>query len=72
MATITPKEFAAKVGSDGRTVRKFLRSDAGFGDKVGKGQRWAIEAKQVKSLTTRFNRWLEAKQAKTEEAPPEG
>lgn len=61
MATITPKEFAAKVGSDGRTVRKFLRSEQGLNAKVGKGQRWTIEAKQVKSLTTRFNRWLEAK-----------
>ena len=43
MATITPKEFAAKVGSDGRTVRKFLRSTAGMNDSVGKGQRWALE-----------------------------
>ena len=69
MSTITPKEFAAKVGSDGRTVRKFLRSDAGFDSKVGKGQRWAIEAKQVKSLTTRFNKWNEARQAKQDESP---
>lgn len=72
MATITPKEFAAKVGSDGRTVRKFLRSEQGLNDRVGKGQRWAIEAKQVKSLTTRFNRWLEAKQPKQDETPDEG
>jgi hypothetical protein len=57
MATITPKEFAAKVGSDGRTVRKFLRSDAGMGMRVGKGQRWEIESRQVKALTKKFNAW---------------
>jgi len=61
MATITPKEFAAKVGSDGRTVRKFLRSEQGMNAKVGKGQRWTIEAKQVASLTKRFNKWIAAK-----------
>ena len=67
MATITPKEFAAKVGSDGRTVRKFLRSEQGLNDRVGKGQRWAIESKQVASLTKRFNRWVEAKQPKPDD-----
>lgn len=67
MATITPKEFAAKVGSDGRTVRKFLRSKEGLDIKVGKGHRWAIEAKQVKSLTTRFNAWDAKNKAKGEE-----
>lgn len=72
MATITPKEFAARVNSDGRTVRKFLRSAEGMNAKVGKGQRWTIEAKQVASLTKRFNRWLEAKSPATDEAPDEG
>lgn len=72
MATITPKEFATRVGSDGRTVRKFLRSTEGMNAKVGKGQRWTIEAKQVASLTKRFNRWLEAKAPKADEAPDEG
>lgn len=72
MATITPKEFAAKVGSDGRTVRKFLRSAEGLDAKVGKGSRWAIESKQVASLTKRFNRWVEAKSPAPDEAPDEG
>lgn len=57
MATITPKEFAAKVGSDGRTVRKFLRSTAGMNDSVGKGQRWALESRQVASLAKKFAAW---------------
>lgn len=57
MATITPAEFALKVSSDGRTVRKFLRSTAGLDAKVGKGQRWALEAKQVASLAKKFAAW---------------
>lgn len=58
MSTITPKEFAVKVESDPRTVRKFLRSEMGT---VGKGQRWAIESKQVRSLATKFSKWDEAR-----------
>lgn len=60
MSTITPKEFAVKVESDPRTVRKFLRKEMGI---VGKGQRWAIESKQVRSLTTKFEKWNDARNA---------
>lgn len=69
MATITPKEFAVKVGSDGRTVRKFLRSIDSV-ESPGKGGRYAIEAKQVKSLTAQFSKWDEAR--KTPEPTEEG
>jgi len=61
--TLTPKELALELGTDPRTVRKFLRSAEGMDAKVGKGQRWAIEAKAVRSLRTRFNRWDEARKA---------
>lgn len=68
MATITVKEFAAKVESDGRTVRKFLRSDAGKAMRVGKGQRWAIESREVKALTKKFNAWNAVRNENTETA----
>jgi hypothetical protein len=67
MSTITPKEFAAKVDSDPRTVRKFLRNELGT---VGKGQRWAIEAKQVRSLSSKFSKWDEARKT-ADDAPTE-
>jgi len=70
MATITPAEFALKVGSDGRTVRKFLRSPAGLDAKVGKGSRWAIESKSVASLSKKFSKWDEAR--KVTESTDEG
>ena len=67
MATITPAEFAQKLGSDPRTVRKFLRSEAGMNARVGKGSRWALESKQIASLTKKFRKWDEAR--KTSDAP---
>lgn len=69
MTTLTAKEFAARVNSDGRTVRKFLRADAKANgtEAPGKGSRWTIEAKQVRSLTTRFNAWKAANEAKAAE-----
>jgi hypothetical protein len=59
--TLTPKELAIELDTDPRTVRKFLRSEEGMNDKVGKGQRWAIEARQVRSLKVRFAKWVDAK-----------
>lgn len=66
MATITPKELALALDTDARTVRKFLRSTQGLDMKVGKGHRWAIEAKQVRSLKARFSKWVEATNATTD------
>lgn len=68
--TMNPKELAEKFGTDPRTVRKFLRSDArenGLGT-PGKGSRWEIEAKTVRSLQTRFNRWNDAKNSNPTES----
>lgn len=57
MATITAKELAVACETDARTVRKFLRSDANTISPVGKGSRYAIEKRQVKSLTKAFKAW---------------
>jgi hypothetical protein len=61
MATITPKELAAKLGVDAKTTRKFLRSTEGLDMKVGKGNRWAIESTAVKGLKSRFAKWNAAR-----------
>jgi len=55
--TLTPKELAVRFNTDPRTLRKFLRSEDGKGMRVGKGQRWAIEAREAKSLKRRFDAW---------------
>lgn len=64
-ATIyTTADIAAKFETTPRTLRKFLRSPEGMDAKVGKGQRWGIEAKKVAGLQKRFNAWLAAADAK--------
>lgn len=57
--TLTPKELANELDTDAKTVRKFLRSRSSglAADAPGKGGRWAIEAKKVRSLRTKFAKW---------------
>lgn len=69
MAQITAKELAVKLGTDPRTVRKFLRST--LDDTPGKGSRYAIEGKQVQSLKKKFKAWDENRTPKVEEVEPE-
>lgn len=59
MATLTAKELATELNTDPRTVRKFLRSLSKENETAtpGKGSRWAIEKKEVRSLRTKFNKW---------------
>lgn len=69
--TLTPKELAQELNSDPRTVRKFLRAQARENgtETPGKGSRWAIEARTVRSLRKSFNAWIEAKAPKADEEP---
>jgi hypothetical protein len=64
MTTLTPTEFAATVDSDGRTVRKFLRSIHAKEDQPGKGSRWSLpgDKRSVTKLQKQFKEWS-AKQA---------
>lgn len=54
-ATITPKELANRLGTDPKTVRKFLRSLAS--ERPGKGGRWAIPTEMIPDLETKFSEW---------------
>lgn len=62
--TMTPAEFAETVASDGRTVRKFLRSITPKDEQPGKGSRWALPAgkRDIQKLSKQFGEWS-AKQA---------
>ena len=57
--TITPAELASEVGSDSKTVRKFLRSITPREEQPGKGSRWAIDGskRSVSKLRKQFNEW---------------
>ena len=64
MTTLTPTEFASTVDSDGRTVRKFLRSITPKDEQPGKGSRWSLagDKRSVTKLQKQFKEWS-AKQA---------
>lgn len=77
MATLTTKETAEKLGTEPRTLRKFLRSEAvEAGGKVGedtpgKGGRYSLEAKEFRSLQKRFEAWQEAHTRSADEVEEE-
>jgi len=48
---LSAKAVATMLGTDGRTFRKFLRSQRG---KVGQGNRWAIGIDEVEELRKGF------------------
>jgi len=74
--TLNTTEIAAEFGTDSRTLRKFLRSEAGTNSKVGKGARWALRATEVSKLRKRFAEWDAARTApdapETDAPAPEG
>lgn len=51
VTTLSAKQVAQLLGTDGRTFRKFLRSQRG---KVGQGNRWAIDPNEVEDLRKGF------------------
>lgn len=54
---LTPADLATELGSDARTVRKFLRSITPRDEQPGKGSRWNIEKKELRSLRSKFSKW---------------
>ena len=57
---LSAKEAAAAIGTDARTLRKFLRSQHGL---VGQGQRWGISPDDLPKLKAQFQ--AKAKSAST-------
>jgi hypothetical protein len=55
-STVTPKDLAEILGTDPKTVRKFLRSLTP--ERAGKGGRWAIPASVIPELETLFDNWV--------------
>jgi len=73
MATINIAELATTLDASPREVRKFLRSVTPTDEQPGKGGRWQIEKRAVRSLAKQF---AEYAAARTPETPaddePEG
>lgn len=60
---LTPAELATELGTDAKTTRKFLRSITPKDEQPGKGSRWSIEGRRVRSLKSQFARWDAAQKA---------
>lgn len=65
MATLNTTELATEFETTPRELRKFLRSDAADHDAEtpGKGARYSIERREVRSLKKRFDAWTAARNA---------
>ena len=64
MATIVIADLATELGTDARTTRKFLRTVTPADEQPGKGGRWVIEKKSVRSLKAQFAKFAAAAEAK--------
>jgi len=60
MATIDIATLATELDTDARTTRKFLRSITPADAQPGKGSRWAIEKREVRSLKSKFAKFAQA------------
>ena len=60
MATITVSDLALELDTDARTARKFLRSVTPADAQPGKGSRWEIEKRDVRSLRSKFTKFAAA------------
>lgn len=67
---LNAKDIAATLDTDTRTLRKFLRSDASPIEPVGKGGRYSIEGRQMRSLTAAFKKW-DANRRPADATPPD-
>ena len=54
---LSAKEAAAELGTDARTLRKFLRSKSSPIEPVGQGNRYEFTSKEVKTLKKAFLSW---------------
>lgn len=64
--TLTTKQVAQVLGTDPRTLRKFLRSSMSGIEAVGQGKRYALRKQSLPSLAKKFDRWA-GKAEETEE-----
>lgn len=54
---LSPAELAVELESDARTIRKFLRSVTPKDEQPGKGSRWTIERRSLRTLRKQYAEW---------------
>lgn len=69
---LTTKEVAEELGTDGKTLRKFLRSHLPKDAQPGQGGRYAFDKKDIAGLKKAWVKWSENKVDKDEPAEAKG
>ena len=64
--TMTVPELATLLSTDGKTMRRFLRSITPKEGQPGKGGRWIIDEDQLDDLRDKYNSYRAADQARRE------
>lgn len=63
---LTASDLALELGTDPRTARKFLRSITPRDAQPGKGSRWGIEKKSIRSMRPKFTKFVADEEARRE------
>jgi hypothetical protein len=68
-AFYSAKQVATRIGTDAKTLRKFLRSPASPYDAVGQGKRYEFPQADLAEIKAAFNRWQSKAKAKPAPKP---
>ncbi len=60
--TLSAKQAARELGIDARTFRKFMRATTPKEEQPGQGNRYAIDASDIKALKKAYSEWTKPKQ----------
>lgn len=58
------QEVAAEIGTDAKTLRRFLRDPSSTFEAVGSGARYDFDEADLPVLTRKFSKWSEGQSAK--------
>lgn len=64
--TLSAKEVARELGTDARTLRKFLREVTPKDDQPGQGGRWTFTKGEVTKIKKKFDKWGDGGKIKAE------
>jgi hypothetical protein len=70
--TYSAKQVARRIGTDAKTFRKWLRSDASPYPAVGQGQRYEFPVKDLPRIKSFFDTWKNRSTRKVVTAPVNG
>lgn len=69
-ATFSAKQVATRIGTDAKTLRKFLRSSSSPFDAVGQGKRYEFTTRELAQIREAFNKWQSKSRARSTAPQP--